>query len=287
MTTTHEPAKQTSLDPTEYATAWGLSQPELRELLITCYRSGDVVSDAQRFFASAEFAETLAILAGLGQPAAAHSKVLDVGCGNGLASYALARAGYNVTGVDISEGELAGLQGARRLIGQDNVHFAVVNSDMDATALPTDFDIIYMRQALHHSDDPVATVTGLSRMLLPGGVFCAIREHVVRNEVQRQQFLANHPFQPITQDEHAYTLAEYHTAFQAAGLVPRVELYPFDSAINFYPGNHEELVAYLSGRLHIDLHQHGWLRTRVLRLLAWKHQRQSDQLYSFFYQKPL
>lgn len=90
---------------------------------------------------------------------------------------------------------------------------------------------------------------------------------------------------PITQDEHAYTLAEYRAAFRVAGLIPRVELYPFDSVINFYPGNHDDLIAHLSRRLHIDLRRYTWLRTRVLRILAWKHQRRSDQLYSFFYQK--
>ncbi len=285
ITTKHELNQLTELDPTEYATVWGLTQPGLRDLLIASYRSGDGLNDARSFYASVEFTETLAILASLGKPASATVKVLDVGCGNGLASYALARAGYTVTGVDISEGELAGLRGARRLIGQDGVHFTVINSDMDKTELAAEYDIIYMRQALHHSGNPMATVQAMARLLLPGGVFCAIREHVVRNEAQRQQFLANHPFQAITQDEHAYKLAEYRAAFRAAGLVLRVELYPFDSVINFYPGNHDDLIAHLSRRLHIDLRKYAWLRGCVLRLLAWKHQRRRDQLYSFFCQK--
>jgi len=101
-----------------------------------------------------------------------------------------------------------------------------------------------------------------------------------------QQFLDTHPFQPITQDEHAYTLATYRTAFRKAGLIKGIELYPFDSAINFFPGNHSELVTHLSRVTHLNLTKYARLRHWVLRLLAFKHQMQRDQLYSFFYCKP-
>ena len=191
-------------DPTEWATVWGLTQPHLRENLAACYRSGDLLADARRFYASQEFAETLAIFTRLGKGEAnSQARVLDVGCGNGFASYALARAGYTVTASDISEGELAGLTGARKLNGSDGATFSVVNFNMDSSQPENAYDIIYMRQALHHSDNPAETVASLARSLRPGGVFCAIREHVIRNRHQLQQFLTDHPFQPITQDEHA------------------------------------------------------------------------------------
>lgn len=273
-------------DPTEWATVWGLTQPHLQDDLIACYRSGDLLADAQRFYSSQEFAETIAILSQLGQPPDRQPKLLDVGCGNGFVSYALARSGYTVTASDISEGELAGLGGARKLNGADGVSFTVVNFSMDSSQPEDAYDVIYMRQALHHSDNPDETVAGLAHSLRPGGVFCAIREHVIRNQRQLHRFLADHPFQPITQDEHAYTLATYRSAFRQAGLVKGVELYPFDSAINFFPGNHAELVAHLSRVTRLNLSKHRRLRHWVLRLLAYKHQLRRDQLYSFFYRKP-
>lgn len=273
-------------DPTEWATVWGLTQPHLRDDLAACYRSGNLVADARRFYASQEFTETLSILTQLGKSQNSQAQVLDVGCGNGFASYALARAGYTVTASDISEGELAGLRGARRLNGTDGATFSVVNFNMDRSQPESAYDIIYMRQALHHSDNPGETVARLVRSLRPGGIFCAIREHVIRNQRQLQQFLANHPFQPITRDEHAYTLTTYRNAFHRAGLVKGVELYPFDSAINFFPGDYDELVAHLSRVTHLNLRKHSRLRHWVLRLLAYKHQLQRDQLYSFFYCKP-
>jgi hypothetical protein len=142
-----------------------------------------------------------------------------------------------------------------------------------------------MRQALHHSADPAATVQILSRLLAAGGIFCAVREHVILNRRQLRQFLAHHPFQHITGDEHAFTLGVYRAAFRSAGLEPRLELFPFDSPINFYPGSFTDLVAHLSRQTRLDLQRHPVVRRIVLRLLACKHQLQRDQMYSFFYQK--
>jgi SAM-dependent methyltransferase len=273
-------------DPTEYATIWGLSQPLLRDQLYQTYHSGDVAADARRFYASEEFEETLRWLSALGKGPGQSYRLVDVGCGNGIASYAFARAGYVVTGSDISEGALAGLAGARAIVGLDGVQFSVMNIAMDAMPATESVDVIYMRQALHHSADPVSTVRNLSQLLTPGGIFCAVREHVILNDRQLRTFLARHPFQHITRDEHAFTLVTYRTAFRAAHLDLKMELYPFDSAINFHPGVWRDLVAHLSRRIHIDLKRHTQLRHLVLRALAFKHQLQRDQMYSFFGQKP-
>jgi SAM-dependent methyltransferase len=273
-------------DPTEYATIWGLSQPHLRDQLYQTYHSGAVAADARRFYASDEFRETVSLLSELGKKPGHGLRLLDVGCGNGIACYAFARTGYAVTGTDISEGQLAGLRGARSLIGLDEVDFRIVNANMELMDTAETFDVVYMRQALHHSHDPVSTVGSLSRSLTPGGIFCAVREHVILNDAQRRQFLAQHPFQHITQDEHAFTIGTYRNAFRSAGLVLRRELYPYDSAINFHPGSWQDLVAHLSRKAHIDLQRHGRLRHVILRALAVKHQVRRDQMYSFFAQKP-
>lgn len=273
-------------DLTEYATLWGLSRPYLHDLLYQTYHSGSVTSDARRFYVSDEFSETVRLFSDLGKKPDHGLRLLDVGCGNGIASYAFAHVGYAVTGTDISEGELAGLGGARALIGLDGVDFRIVNANMERMETAETFDVIYMRQALHHSSDPLSTVGSLSRSLAPGGIFCAVREHVILNDAQRRQFLARHPFHHITQDEHAFTIGVYRNAFRSAGLVLRRELYPYDSAINVYPGSWPDLVAHLSHKAHIDLQRHSRLRHMILRVLALKHQVQRDQMYSFFAQKP-
>jgi 2-polyprenyl-3-methyl-5-hydroxy-6-metoxy-1,4-benzoquinol methylase len=249
------------------------------------YHSGDVVADAERFHASAEFQEVVQRLGTLGKPEGKGYRLLDVGCGNGIACCAFARKGYEVTGIDISEGQIAGLQAARSLIGRDGAQFRVLNTNMEKAALTETFDVIYMRQALHHSSDPASTVQELSRLLSPGGIFCVTREHVVRNERQRRRFLVAHPFHHITQDEHAYTLATYRDAFRRAELAMRIELFPYDSEINFYPGSHRSLVRHLGSSIGIDLGRHLRLQRLMLRILAYKHQLAREMMYSFFCQK--
>ena len=147
----------------------------------------------RRFYASEEFSETVRLLSDLGKKPDHGLRLLDVGCGNGIASYAFARVGYAVTGTDISEGELAGLRGARALIGLDKADFRIVNANMERMETAETFDVIYMRQALHHSTDPLSTVGNLSQSLTPGGIFCAVREHVILNDAQRRRFLAATP----------------------------------------------------------------------------------------------
>jgi 2-polyprenyl-3-methyl-5-hydroxy-6-metoxy-1,4-benzoquinol methylase len=272
-------------DPTEEATTWGLAQEDLRERLALGFRSGDPAEDARRFYKSTIFSETIRIFARLGKPAGNKYRILDVGCGNGIACYAFGRFGYDCTGIDVSEGRVAGLQGARSIIGLDGAQFRVLNADMQTLSLSGEYDVIFMQQALHHSPDPVTTVRTLSRMLSKGGIFCAIREHVVLTKSQLRQFLAEHPFQHITKDEHAYNLSTYRAAFRQAGLTKRAELYPFDSPINFYPGSYDSLLERLSRKTGIDLMRRPAWKKVILRLLAYKHQLRGEQLYSFFYEK--
>jgi len=98
-------------------------------------------------------------------------RVLDYGCGHGMAAVVLARRGARVTAFDLSSGYLAE---ARARAAANGV--AVAFAQADAERLPfadAAFDCVWGNAVLHHLDIPTAAAE-LRRVLRPGGraVFC-------------------------------------------------------------------------------------------------------------------
>jgi SAM-dependent methyltransferase len=102
------------------------------------------------------------------------AQVLDVGCGPGWMSEFLARCGYWVTGIDISEDmvEIARLRVSRipEQVGQGVDPMAEFHA-MRVRDLPwTDrFDAAILYDTMHHFDDELETLRVILRALAPGG----------------------------------------------------------------------------------------------------------------------
>lgn len=98
----------------------------------------------------------------------AGARVADVGCGGGLLSEALARAGAIVTGIDLGE---AVIDVARLHLYESSlsVDYHVQSSADLAQAEPASFDAACCMELVEHVPDPAALVADLAAMLKPGG----------------------------------------------------------------------------------------------------------------------
>src|SRR5256885_15380169 len=95
-------------------------------------------------------------------------KVLDFGCGNGIASAETAKFAAHVTGIDISpEAVRIATEHAQKVGVSGNSTFTV----MDAEALqfaPGTFDVVCVRGVLHHMDLDAA-LAQINHVLAPDG----------------------------------------------------------------------------------------------------------------------
>jgi 2-polyprenyl-3-methyl-5-hydroxy-6-metoxy-1,4-benzoquinol methylase len=81
------------------------TRAEYQDLVRDAYFDADLRLNADRFSQSTEFRETLALIA---KHLQGTLNILDVGCGNGIASVAFARLGHNVTAIDPDPSQTVG-----------------------------------------------------------------------------------------------------------------------------------------------------------------------------------
>src|SRR6266700_790541 len=102
------------------------------------------------------------------------AQTLDVGCGPGWMSEFLARCGYWVTGIDISEDmvEIARMRVARipEQVGEGIDPVAEFHA-MPVQEMPWSdrFDAAILYDTMHHFDDELETLKVIQRTLVPGG----------------------------------------------------------------------------------------------------------------------
>jgi 2-polyprenyl-6-hydroxyphenyl methylase/3-demethylubiquinone-9 3-methyltransferase len=95
--------------------------------------------------------------------------VLDVGCGGGILSEAMARRAAQVTGIDLASKPL----GVARLhaleAGVVNLEYREVAAETLAAEKPAAYDVVTAMEMLEHVPDPSSVVRACSELVKPGG----------------------------------------------------------------------------------------------------------------------
>jgi 2-polyprenyl-6-hydroxyphenyl methylase/3-demethylubiquinone-9 3-methyltransferase len=96
-------------------------------------------------------------------------RIVDVGCGGGLLSEAMARKGAQVLGVDLAERSLKVAQLHAMEAGIDHVHYREVAAEVLADEQPGQFDIVTCMEMVEHVPDPASIVAACAKLVKPGG----------------------------------------------------------------------------------------------------------------------
>lgn len=95
--------------------------------------------------------------------------VLDVGCGGGILTDSMARAGAIATGIDLSTKALRVAQLHALDAQTSNVSYREISAEAMAAETPASFDVVTCMEMLEHVPDPASVVQACATLVKPGG----------------------------------------------------------------------------------------------------------------------
>ncbi|QTA79768.1 Ubiquinone biosynthesis O-methyltransferase [Desulfonema limicola] len=97
-----------------------------------------------------------------------NARVLDLGCGGGILSEAMAAAGADVTGIDMGKEPLAAAKLHLEKSGYKIDYYQTTAESM-AVSDPESFDLITCMELLEHVPNPGSVINACYKLLKPGG----------------------------------------------------------------------------------------------------------------------
>ncbi len=95
-------------------------------------------------------------------------KALDVGCGGGLLTEALASAGADALGIDLAADALAVAEAHAQKTG-NAARYRQIAAEALAEAQPQSFDLVCCMEMLEHVPEPASVIAACAQLLKPGG----------------------------------------------------------------------------------------------------------------------
>ena len=95
-------------------------------------------------------------------------QVLDVGCGGGLLSEALASCGANVTGIDMAEKSLTVARNHMKTSGLA-INYRRIMAELLADENPGYYDVVVCMELLEHVPRPASIIAACARLVRPAG----------------------------------------------------------------------------------------------------------------------
>ena len=159
-----------------------------------------------------QFVERFVVLSGL--------RVLDVGCGGGILSEALAERGASVLGIDLAE---SALQAAEAHRAGQAVEYRL-ESSRETAARGEVFDVVTCMEMLEHVADPAAVLRDIHALLKPGGwAFFSTINRTLKARLGAV-YAAEYVLRLVPQGTHQYDWfikpAELSRMAERAGLAP-------------------------------------------------------------------
>lgn len=221
-----------------------IDDPSKQDLVRQCYFDAPLMNAVQRYYESEEWAS-----ARLKIPRTGSKRALDVGAGNGLVSYALARDGWMVTALEPDASNLVGCGAIRRLADEARLSIQIIEGvTEDLPVEGNGFDAIFVRQVFHHAPDIYRFATKLAELLKPGGHLLTWRDHVISTDNDLPAFLNRHPLHSLYGGENAFKEQEYAEALTKAGLSIVGKWRHFDDPMNYGPLSPKELFSHAASR---------------------------------------
>lgn len=94
-------------------------------------------------------------------------KLLDVGCGGGLLTEAMAWRGAEVMGIDMGEAPL-GVARLHQLESGLDIDYQKITAEQLAVEMPGEFDVLTCLEMLEHVPDPGAVISACATLARPG-----------------------------------------------------------------------------------------------------------------------
>jgi ubiquinone/menaquinone biosynthesis C-methylase UbiE len=134
-------------------------------------------------------------------------RILEIGCGGGQCSIAFAKQGAVVTGIDLSDEQIAY---ARKLAAAEGVNATFLQGDVtDLRQIPdTSQDIVFSAYALSYIEQIDRCFAEVHRVLAPGGLFVFSVDHPFFNCLDQNELRVASSYHDTGADEWAWNYAD-------------------------------------------------------------------------------